>query len=288
MTEGLDSKETITSFFANHSFPLFGLLDSDSFSRYMDRGLGVVWAMFPMKEDDKIEEVIEKERAMMTKVAAALLGRYSVIYTDTNQFRDAIENMLGVKEFPAVVVHKKAGDKKKYMYDGSMQTDKIVEFVGAVEAGKVVPQLKSEPEPERNDGPVKVVVGTTLEQMVFTEDKDVLLEIYAPWCGHCKKLEPEFIKMGKKVVKDGVTDILAVAKLDGTANDSPVDSIAWTGFPTIYYVKANSKEPLRYEGERTAKSMWKWVRSEHSKADVVSERLRKKKAAEVAAANLEL
>eukprot|EP00746_Dinoflagellata_sp_MGD_P008615 gnl/MRDRNA2_/MRDRNA2_117261_c0_seq1.p1 gnl/MRDRNA2_/MRDRNA2_117261_c0~~gnl/MRDRNA2_/MRDRNA2_117261_c0_seq1.p1 ORF type:complete len:447 (+),score=87.58 gnl/MRDRNA2_/MRDRNA2_117261_c0_seq1:158-1498(+) len=256
MTEGLDSKETITAFFANHSFPLFGLLESDSFSRYMDRGLGVVWAMFPMKEDDHIEEVVQKDRAMMTKVATALLGRYSVIYTDTNQFRDAIENMLGVSEFPAIVVHKKAGDKKKFIHDGPMDADKIIEFVSAVEAGKVDPKLKSESEPERNDGPVKVVVGTTLKQMVFTEDKDVLLQIYALWCGHCKKLEPEFVKVGKKAIKDGISDILTVAKLDGTANDSPVDSIAWTGFPTIYYVKAGSKEPLRHEGERTARSMW--------------------------------
>ena len=61
-----------------------------------------------------------------------------------------------------------------------------------------------------------------------------MLEVYAPWCGHCKKLDPEYVKVGKKVKKEGFEDILTIAKMDGTANDSPVDSISWSGFPTIY------------------------------------------------------
>jgi len=106
-----------------------------------------------------------------------------------------------------------------------------------------------------------------------------MLEVYAPWCGHCKKLEPEYIKVGKKIMKEGLEDLVAVAKMDGTANDSPADSITWSGFPTIYYVKAGSDSPMKYDGPREAKGMWKWIKKNHSKADVIKERIAAKQAA---------
>lgn len=43
------------------------------------------------------------------------------------------------------------------------------------------------PEPEEpTEGGVTVVVGNTVESIVLDPTKDVLLEVYAPWCGHCK------------------------------------------------------------------------------------------------------
>lgn len=46
---------------------------------------------------------------------------------------------------------------------------------------------------------LQVVVGQTFEEIVNDPNKDVLIEFYAPWCGHCKNLEPIYKELGEKV-----------------------------------------------------------------------------------------
>jgi len=296
MEGGID-QALISSFLSDNALPLFGKLDGDTFDKYMEAGKGLVWSLFDAEKDGSIEEIERKYRPMMSEVARKVKGRYFVTYTDTAKFKEAVESMLGVTEYPAVAVQKKAGDKKKFALTGedkinenSAQT--ILQFIEDVEAGRVDPKLKSEPVPDQQSGDVRVVVGTSLQKEVFQKDKDVMLEVYAPWCGHCKKLDPEYVKLGKKIKKEELTDLLGIAKIDGTANDSPVDHMEWTGFPTIYFVKAGAGDKpcgetgsscMVYEGERTAKGLWKYIKKHATKADEIKNRMerRKRKAEEL-------
>lgn len=278
ITETTDKAE-MEKFFKDNEFPLYGALDGDSFGKYMEKGNGMVWTLLEMTPEN-MKEKVEASRTMMTEVAKALSeDKYSVTWTNTVEFKKVLESMFGITEFPRVVVQTKIGDKKNFIYDGEITKEKILDFVSKVKSGEIKPNLKSEEAPaEPQTDPVKVIVGKTVETQVFHPTKDVLLEVYAPWCGHCKKLEPEYIKVGKKVQKEGFEDILSIAKMDGTLNDSPVDSISWSGFPTMYYVKAGDKTPMKYEGGRDAKGIWKWIKKNHSKADLIKEKIEAKKA----------
>ena len=89
------------------------------------------------------------------------------------------------------------------------------------------------------------MVGSTFEKIVLDKSKDVLIELYAPWCGHCKKLEPVIKELAKKYTKD---KNLVIAKMDATANDPPTAYPAG-GYPTIYFAPADNKNsPVKYDG----------------------------------------
>ena len=129
-------------------------------------------------------------------------------------------------------------------------------------SGKIAPHVKSQPIPKRKEGPVKVVVGKTFEEVVFDKSKDVFIEMYAPWCGHCKNLEPIYKNLAKDLKQE---KNLVIAKIDATANDIP-ENYSAEGFPTIYFAPANKKdEPLKYDGGRTLDEMKKYI-EEHATA----------------------
>ena len=75
----------------------------------------------------------------------------------------------------------------------------------------------------------------------------VIVEFYAPWCGHCKALAPEYEKAAS--ILNGVVKVVAV---DATQNEKLAQQYQIQGFPTIKIFGADKKAPLDYQGPRTA------------------------------------
>jgi len=123
---------------------------------------------------------------------------------------------------------------------------------------KLTKAIKSAATPVQNDEPVKVVVGNTFEEIVMDDTKDVLIEFYAPWCGHCKKLAPIFDQLGTKLAPS--TD-LVIAKMDASENDVPDEQFDVTGFPTLYFKPAGGS-PKLYEDERTVSGFVDYLKKE--------------------------
>ncbi len=123
--------------------------------------------------------------------------------------------------------------------------------------------MRSQPKPKKDKSPVKTVVGSTFNEIVMDTSKHVFIEFYAPWCGHCKQLEPKFKELGKKFKK---SNNVVIAKFDATANDAPPE-FEYTGFPTLFFVRANSNEVVLYDGERETKAMASFVKKQIKKKD---------------------
>lgn len=143
----------------------------------------------------------------------------------------------------------------KFPYD---QTKKIAKadvkaWLDSFVAGKLEPSLKSEPIPESDDGAVKVVVGKNYKDIIGDKTKDVFVEFYAPWCGHCKKLAPIWKDLADSLVGKNIV----IAKMDSTANDLPPDAgFAIQGFPTLKLFKAKTGQMIDYEaGDRSLESL---------------------------------
>ncbi len=77
--------------------------------------------------------------------------------------------------------------------------DNLEKFVNDLLDDKLEPYLKSEPLPEEEEGAVKTAVAKNFNELVNDESKDVLIEFYAPWCGHCKSLAPKYEELAEKV-----------------------------------------------------------------------------------------
>ncbi|KAF7657957.1 hypothetical protein LDENG_00019990 [Lucifuga dentata] len=177
-------------------------------------------------------------------------------------------------ELPVVAIRSAKGDKYVMTEEFSRDGKALERFLQDYFDGKVKRYLKSEPIPESNDGPVKVVVAENFDSIVNDESKDVLIEFYAPWCGHCKSLEPKYKELGEKLSGD---PNIIIAKMDATANDVP-SPFEVSGFPTIYFSPAGQKtSPKKYEGGREVSDFIAYLKREATNTIVVQDESKKKK-----------
>jgi len=150
----------------------------------------------------------------------------------------------------------------KYRMAEEFSVDTFRQFMVDLTAGDIEPYLKSEPLPDNEGKNVKVAVAKNFDELVTKSTKDVLVEFYAPWCGHCKKLTPVYEELGDKMANEEVE----IVKMDATANDVP-PQFNVRGFPTLYWLPKDSKSPKSYEGGREVDDFVKYI-AEHATTEL--------------------
>ncbi|GES95003.1 disulfide isomerase [Rhizophagus clarus] len=121
-----------------------------------------------------------------------------------------------------------------------------------------------------SNGSVTLVTEKNFRDEVLLTEQVVLLEFFAPWCGHCKNLAPEYKKAAENL--KGLVKVAAI-DCDDTSNRNVCSTYEIKGFPTIKLFPSQAvpdkknpgsffKRPKDYNGERTAKAIIDFALSE--------------------------
>lgn len=192
----------------------------------------------------------QTEPVLKEAKASAVDFKGKALFVTIDKTDDRIMEFFGVVEadLPTVRVVKMTEEGiNKYKYQGEEITSAAIsKLLNDFFDGKLSADLKSEdPIADADQSGVWVLAGTNFEEVVAKPDTDVLVEFYAPWCGHCKKLVPIYDELAAKYADN---DKLIIAKMDSTANE--VERIQVSGFPTLKFFPANSDKVVDYEGGR--------------------------------------
>ncbi|XP_074593017.1 protein disulfide isomerase isoform X2 [Brevipalpus obovatus] len=214
--------------------------------------------LFISKKSSDYESVVDGFRKVAKEFRNKVL--FVTINTDIED-HERIMDFFGLKieDAPGMRLIKLEEDMIKYRPETSDITEESVRnFVQGVIDGKIKKHLLSQDVPEDwNKNPVRVLVGKNFDEVVFDKEKDVLVEFYAPWCGHCKQLVPIYDALGEKY-KDHPT--VVIAKMDSTANELEHTKI--NSFPTIKLFKKETNEVVEYNGERTLDGLTKFIETD--------------------------
>ncbi|GMH13318.1 hypothetical protein Nepgr_015159 [Nepenthes gracilis] len=255
---GQFSKAAIAEFVSANKVPLVINFTRDSAPLVFENPIKKQVLLFATSNDT--EKLIPSFR----DAAKALKGKLIFVYVemDNEDYGKPISDYFGIAGLaPRVLAYAGNEDGKKYLLDGDLTVSSIKSFGEDFLHDKLQPFYKSDPVPEKNDGDVKIVVGNNFDEIVLDESKDVLFEIYAPWCSHCQALEPIYNKLAKHL--RGI-DSIVIAKMDGTTNEHPRAKA--DGFPTILFFPAGNKsfDPITVDTDRTVVALYKFLKKHAS------------------------
>ena len=202
------------------------------------------------------EEDFQKYQELLKNLSGVVKGHILVSYGDLSTAQNQrLADFLGVlpSQMPMAFIIDSHFNKHLTF---EVSQSGLTEFYSKWVEGTLPVYYKSQevPEQEYEEG-VRILVGKNFKQVVEQKNQDVMVYFHAPWCGHCKKLEPEYSRVAEYFRE---VNTVTVAKIDSASNEAPDHSV--NSFPHLVFFPANNKSGVVYEGPRNAQSIIDFIK----------------------------
>ncbi|EGC39895.1 hypothetical protein DICPUDRAFT_93483 [Dictyostelium purpureum] len=96
------------------------------------------------------------------------------------------------------------------------------------------------------------VVQITADNVDSIKSGNWLVEFFAPWCGHCKRLAPVYEELGAYYNDELKGDKVKIAQVDCVANQGVCQKFEIRGYPTIKYFKDGEAKDYRSQRDKAS------------------------------------
>jgi protein disulfide-isomerase A1 len=106
---------------------------------------------------------------------------------------------------------------------------------------------------ESEDDGILIMDEANFDAIVAEHQHGILVDFYAPWCGHCKKLAPEYKKAAATLLRETDPPV-RLGMVDAIEEEELALKYGVSGFPTLKFFREGN-EPTEYEGGRTERDI---------------------------------
>lgn len=265
--EGEFEVDNLKKFIQVQSLPLLVEFNHDSAAKIFGGSVKSHLLFFVSKEAGHVKKYVEPLKDLAKEYREDIL--FVTISSDEEDHARIFEFFgMSKDEVPTIRLIRLEEDMAKYKPEkNDLSESTIRDFLKRFTEGKLKQHLLSQELPADWDKtPVKVLVSTNFDSVALDKSKDVLVEFYAPWCGHCKQLAPIYDQLGEKY-KDH--ESIVIAKMDSTANELEHTKIS--SFPTIKLFRKGDNKVIDYNLDRTLDDFVKFLEAGGEVAATTSE-----------------
>lgn len=185
------------------------------------------------------------------KAATVLKGVATVAALDADAHQSLAQE-YGIRGFPTIKVF--VPGQPPIDYQGAREVKPIAEFALKQVKALLKDRLNGKStggSSEKSEPSVSAeLTSSNFDELVLKSKELWVVEFFAPWCGHCKKLAPEWKKAAKNLKGK-----VKLGHVDCDAEKSLMSRYNVQGFPTILVFGVDKDSPIPYEGARTASAI---------------------------------